>query len=228
VSTIDVRQLIDEGQIVLLRLSIGRLGAEDSAFLGSVLVTRILAAAMSRADLPLSARRRFNLYIDEFQCFTTDSIGTMVSQARKYGLSLVLAHQNLRQLSERVREEVLGNVGQIIAFRPGPPDVDLIQRYFDPTFSTNELLSLPNWTAAARLFGRSGPLTPFTFQTVVDRETASESRAERIRELSRERYGRPRVVVEAELTRRLTAEWRDGHFEGEVEPSQCELLEVRR
>lgn len=203
-STVNVGTLMNGGKIVLLNLSLGRLGAADAGLLGSILVTKVFAAAMARTALPPERRRFFALYIDEFQAFSTDTIGSLISAARKYAVSVTLSHQNLSQLTPAIRDEVLGNVGNILCFRPGPMDVDHLQRYFHPAFSPAELLTLPNWVAAARLVGPCGTLAPFAFATSPVAGLPDRSVGETIRERSRARFARPRAEVDADLHERMT------------------------
>jgi len=201
-SAINFRQIMDEGKILLVNLSKGALGEMNSHLLGSILVVMIFSAALSRYDLKRQERRPFYLYIDEFQNFTTDTTHNILSEARKYGLSLVLAHQNLRQLSEKTRHIVLGNVGSLIFFRPGPQDATYVKDYLAPDFSELDLLSLPNWSAIGRLMINATPARPFVFEVDKDRDMENRENLEYVRAKVRRDYARYYKDVEDELLTR--------------------------
>lgn len=202
-SALRPREVMDEGRILLARLSRGELGEMNSGLLGTVLVTRIFSAALARAAMRPEQRRDFCLYVDEFQLFTTETLSQIAAESRKYGLSLCLAHQNLDQLDPKVRQSLLGNVGNLICFRPGVEDAVRIHPYFRDGFSESELLGLPNWQALGRLLIEGRPSQPFLFQTRPDTTPVNESVAEAVREHSRLKFGRARSLVEDEITRRL-------------------------
>jgi len=144
-SSFRLRQVIDEGKILIVNLSKGKVGEDVTALLGSLLVARMSLAALSRTNVPEAERRDFYFYLDEFQIFTTIELAGMLSSLRKYRLSLVLAHQYLSQLVPEVRDGILGNVGTIVAFRIGLMDAELLAQEFYPQFSMNDLLNLPNY-----------------------------------------------------------------------------------
>lgn len=164
-SAIDFRAVMDEGKILLVNLAKGYAGETSSALVGMVLVARIMAAAMSRYDTPRDQRRPHYLYVDEFQRFTSRTVPQMLAEVRKYGLGLILANQNLQQLSEATAHAVLGNVGTMLLFRPGPPDAERIRSYVEPTFSRMDMLGLPNFAIVGRLLVNDAPTTPFLFNT---------------------------------------------------------------
>src|SRR5207247_2017416 len=138
-STFNIRQIMDEGKILIVNLSKGLIGEDNAAILGSFLVTKIQLAAMSRSDIPdIKDRRPFYLYVDEFQNFATDSFATILSEARKYGLNLTVANQYIAQMPETVREAVFGNVGSMITFRIGATNATFVPKYFEPTFESGE------------------------------------------------------------------------------------------
>ena len=140
----------------------------------------------------------FYLYIDEFQNVTTDSISTILSEARKYKLSLTIAHQFIAQISDSIRDAVFGNVGSMTAFRVGSEDAQFLEKYFAPVFDANDLVNVPNRTAFAKILSGGTPLKPFTLHT----EQPGEPRTERIEELKRrsyETYGREREAIEAQI-----------------------------
>jgi len=205
-SSFDFRQVMDEGKILLANLSKGRLGDINSDLLGFILVGKFQIAAFNRADTPEEQRRDFYLYLDEFQNFTTDSIPTVLAEARKYRLNLHLAHQFVGQLSQRVRDAVIGNVGTILAFRVGVDDAEVIGRPFAPVFEGVNFLSLENFRACARLLVQNEPKRPFTLHAPPPPTGGSKKIAEEIRKKSRKKYGRPRKDVEAHVHRRMTSD----------------------
>lgn len=160
------RQIMDEGGVLIVNLAKGRLGEDSSSTLGSLLVSTIGLAALSRADMPAEKRRPFFLYVDEFQSFTTLAFANMMSELRKYGLGLVLAHQHFHQLEPDVRHAVLGNAGTLISFRVGPEDATILSREFQPTFGIEDLLNLPNRHFYLRLMIDGSPSRPFSAVTL--------------------------------------------------------------
>jgi hypothetical protein len=160
------RRVMDEGGVLLINLSKGRLGEDSSAILGSLLVSVIGLAALSRADQNPQERRPFFLYVDEFQTFTTLAFANMMSELRKYGLGLTLAHQYFHQLEPDVRHAVLGNAGTLISFRVGPEDALLLAKEFQPTFDVQDLLNLPNRHFYIRLMIDGSPSRPFSAVTL--------------------------------------------------------------
>lgn len=160
------RSIMDEGKILVVNLAKGRLGEDSANLLGALLVTTIGLAAMSRSDAPVEARRAFYVYIDEFQSFTTLSVANMISELRKFGVSLTLAHQHLQQLEPDVRHAVLGNAGTLIAFRLGVEDAALIGKEFEPVFQPLDLLSLPNHDIYLKLMIDGEPSRPFSATTL--------------------------------------------------------------
>jgi hypothetical protein len=202
-STFDLRAIMDEGKILLVNLAQGKLGQKLSAFLGSVIVPRILMAALSRVDLPEEARRPFALYVDEFQAYATPAFVDIVSGARKYGLTITMAHQHVAQLPGEVREAILGNVGTQLAMRVGVHDAALLAASMQPSaFGVEDYVELPNFRAVARVLadGRHRPC--FTLATRPMPPTRGQEWAEAVRERSRRRYGRAREVVEREIAER--------------------------
>ena len=161
-SDFDLRQVVDDGKILLVNLAKGRLGEDAAALLGALLVSRLGLAALSRADTPESVRRDFHLYLDEFQSFTTLSLATMLSELRKYHVGLVLAHQYLSQLDPQVRDAVLGNVGTMITCRVGSTDAELLEQEFGPEFSRRDLVRLPNYTIYIKLMVDGTVSRPFS------------------------------------------------------------------
>ena len=165
-----LRRIMDEGKILLINLAKGRLGEDSAAMLGALLVTTIGLAGFSRADLAPDARRAHWVYMDEFQNVTTLSIANMLSELRKYNVGLTMAHQYLTQLQPDVRDAVIGNAGTLIAFRLGGRDAPVIAREFLPTFSTQDLVNLPNYHVYLKLMIDGAPSKPFSAVTVTPDE----------------------------------------------------------
>ena len=166
--TIDLhfRKLMDEGQILLVNVSKGRLGEQSALVLGSLIVSTIGLAAFSRAETPTDARRPFILYLDEFHNFTTLMLASVMSELRKYGVGLVLAHQYMHQLEPDIRHAVLGNAGTIISFRVGPEDATILASEFQPKFEVLDLLNLPNRSIYLKLMIDGTPSQPFSADTI--------------------------------------------------------------
>lgn len=150
-NNIDLRRIMDEGKILCVNLAKGKIGSDNSALLGALLVSQLGMAALSRADIPEDKRNDFYLYLDEFQNFATLSMATMLSELRKYRLNLIIAHQYMSQLEPEVRDAVLGNVGTLISFRIGLKDAELMAREFYPTFSEVDLINLANFNIYLKL-----------------------------------------------------------------------------
>lgn len=202
-SAFNFREIMDGKKIFLANLSKGRLGDRNTALLGLVLVSKFLQAAFSRvdtrADLPT-----FYLYIDEFQNFATPSIATILSEARKYKLSLTVAHQFIAQLEEDIRDAVIGNVGTKAAFRIGTQDAEFLEKQFAPTFSAQDLENLPNRNAVLSLLAQGVPARPFTIQTQ-DLPHFDYSHVAELKERSYQAYGKPREEVEEEIRRKFAS-----------------------
>jgi len=196
-STITLRRLMDEGAIVVCNLSKGRLGEGVAHLLGALLTTAIAQAALSRADIPVSDRRVFHLYADEFQSFATESFGLILSEARKYGLTLTIAHQYLEQLPERLRAAVFGNVGSVLACRTGAADAPILAEQIG-LGGDDALLDLPNYAAWARLLKRGVPSSPLRLD-LSPAPTTQRSSPRRLINASRRRFGRPRKEVEKRI-----------------------------
>jgi hypothetical protein len=204
-SAFNFREVMDGGKILLINLSKGRVGDINAGLLGMVFTGKLLMAALSRVDVPqVEKRRDFNLYIDEFQNFTTDSISTILSEARKYRLNLTMAHQFIAQLNEKIRDSVFGNVGSQIVFRVGVQDAEFLVKQFAPVFDQNDLMSIDNMNAYAKLLINGETSKPFNIRV----ETTSWAKgdlelAESMKSLSRMKYGADREEVEAAIYKRL-------------------------
>jgi len=163
---IRVRSLMDEGRVLLVNLAKGRLGEDSSTLLGSLIVSTLGLAAFSRAESPAGTRRPFFIYVDEFQTFTTLMLANMMSELRKYGVGLTLAHQYMHQLEPDIRHAVLGNAATIISFRVGPEDAAILAKEFQPTFDVEDVLNLPNYRIYLKLLIDGTPSRAFSATTV--------------------------------------------------------------
>ena len=204
-SAFNFREAMDSGKILLVNLSKGRIGDLNASLLGLIFTGKILMAALSRAEIADSAERRdFYLYIDEFQNFATDSISTILSEARKYRLDLIVAHQFIAQLAEKIRDAVFGNVGSILAFRVGVQDAEFLEKQFAPTFNKNDLINIDNLNAYARLLINGQTSKPFNLKVGTESwGGGNKELAEKMKEYSRLKYGEDRQAVEEGIYRRL-------------------------
>jgi len=165
-STINFREAMDQKKIILANLSKGKLGELNSNLIGLVIVGKLLIAALSREDVPQDERNDFFLYMDEFQNFTTDSISSILSEARKYKLNLTIAHQFIKQLDENIRDAVFGNVGSILAFRVGADDAEFLENQFAPVFTKEDLMNIDNFNAYAKLLINGQTAKPFNMRLI--------------------------------------------------------------
>ena len=206
VSSFDFREVMDSGKILLVNLSKGELGEENSSFLGLVLVPRILMAAMSRTDIPEEQRRDFYLYVDEFQNFATPDFAQILSEARKYRLGLTVANQFIGQIDEEVKNAIFGNVGTMITYRVGVNDANYLAREFAPQFGEDDLLNIERHHVYIKTIVNNEPVAPFSMDLSKDMAELEKQRnprvAEIIKEMSRLKYGRDVRLVEAEISRR--------------------------
>lgn len=202
-SAFNLRQIMDDGKILLVNLSRGRTGDLNSKLLGMIFVMKFEAAAMSRADVPEDYRRDFCLYVDEFQNFSTDSFADILSQARKYHLNLIVANQFTTQLSDEIRDAVFGNVGSVVAFRVGTTDAEFLAKQFAPVFDLDDLQFLPNYNTAVRMMIGGVPVQPFSMATLPPLGNPNPHLADALKQLSAAKYGRPKSQVEAEINKRL-------------------------
>lgn len=202
-SSLDLREIMDEGKILIVNLSKGRVGELNSMLLGMIFVMKFGAAAMSRANIPEAQRKDFTLYVDEFQNFSTDTFADILSEARKYRLSLVVANQFIGQLSEEIRDAVFGNVGTMMVSRCGASDADFLVKQFSPTFDTRDLVNLPNGEWVTRLLIGGLPSQPFTLRGLPPVKVSNPKLGVALKQLSAAKYGRPRAQVQAEIFKRL-------------------------
>lgn len=204
VSSLNFREIIDKKKILLANLSKGRLGDVNSSLLGLIITGKLLMAAFSRIDMPEQERQDFYLYMDEFQNFTTDSIATILSEARKYRLCLTIAHQFIGQLGDKIREAVFGNVGSLVGFRVGADDAEFLVKQFEPVFDTNDLINIDNFNAHIKLMVHNETSRPFNLLTYPPEKSNPEI-AKAIKEVSRLKYGREKKAVEEEVAQRWQA-----------------------
>jgi type IV secretory pathway TraG/TraD family ATPase VirD4 len=211
-SSFDFRKVMDEGKILLINLSKGKTGEVNAKLLGLIIVSKLQMAALSRADLPEDKRRDFYLYVDEFQNFVTDSFATILSEARKYRLNLIMAHQFLSQLSiqkegsgamdSRMRDAVFGNAGTMISFRIGVEDAEIIGKEFAPVFNEFDLVNIDRFNAYIKLMIQGTASRPFNMATYPKPEGANQEMAHLIRDLSRLKFGRPKQEIERDVLER--------------------------
>lgn len=205
-SAFNIRQMMDEGKILIVNLSRGQVGEDNSAILGALMVTKIQLAAMSRADIPdINARRPFYLYVDEFQNFATDSFAVILSEARKYGLNLTVANQYVSQMPEVVRDAVFGNVGTMISFRVGPGDSTVLGRYFEPVFEASDLTRLNNQNIFLSMI-IDGEKAPAFSASTLRMPIPENDRTQDIINESRARYASNREDVEKSIRARTAGE----------------------
>jgi len=205
-SAFSFREVMDEGKILLINLSKGKIGEENSSFLGLVLIPKILVAAMSRQDMAREQRRDFFLYVDEFQNFATPDFAQILSEARKYRLNLIVANQFIGQMEEEVKNAIFGNVGTVCAFRVGVTDANYLQHEFQPTFNEADLINIERFNTYIKTIINGEPSPPFSMDLTRDlteeKKLANPRVAELITELSRLKYARPIEVIEAEIAQR--------------------------
>ncbi|RLC35999.1 hypothetical protein DRH27_05945 [Candidatus Falkowbacteria bacterium] len=211
-SSIDMRNVMDEGKILILNLSKGRIGEDNSALLGAMIITKIQLAAMSRVNMPEKERRDFYLYIDEFQNFTTDSFANIFSEARKYRLNIIVAHQYIEQLGETVKYAVFGNVGTLILFRVGAADAEELMPEFMPAFTAEDIVNLPKYEIYLKLMIDGIASEPFSARGLPPLSAEEKTgNAQKTINITRERYSRKKSVVEDKILR-----WHNNEENGET------------
>lgn len=201
-STINIRSIMDSGKILILNLAKGRIGEDNSRLMGGMFITKLQLAAMERVDMPEEERKDFYLYVDEFQNFATESFANILSEARKYRLDLIVAHQYIEQLDEKVSAAVFGNVGTMICFRVGAADAEFLEKEFAPRFTPEDLVNLPKHNMYLKLMVDGVVTEPFSAASLppLSAETLTGNR-EKIIGVSRERYARTRESVEDKINR---------------------------
>jgi hypothetical protein len=194
--------MMDTGKIIIVNLSKGKIGEDNSSLLGSMLITKFQLDAMSRADTAEKERKDFYLYVDEFQNFATDAFATILSEARKYKLNLTMANQYIAQMPDEVRDAVFGNVGTILSFQVGFDDAEYFSNQFSEEVLPNDIVSLPKYNCYTKLMIDGMPSRTFSLSTLPPPPPdLEEGRKEKIVRLSRERYCTPRDVVEDKILR---------------------------
>jgi len=218
-SSIDIRDIMDSGKILIMNLSKGRIGEDNSALLGAMMITKIQLAAMSRVDVPEKERRDFYLYIDEFQNFSTDSFANILSEARKYRLNLILAHQYIEQLSEKVKPAVFGNVGTMVVFRVGAADAEELEKEFLPTFTEEDLVNLPKYEMYLKLMIDGIASAPFSAKGLPPLSPEERTNnTDKVIEYSREKYASEKEMVEEKIMR-----WHESYDEEIEQPEKKNL-----
>jgi CxxC-x17-CxxC domain-containing protein len=203
-STIDIFRIMNEGKIFLVNVSKGRIGEDNSSLLGGMIITKLQLAAMERVRIPEDERKDFYLYVDEFQNFVTESFASILSEARKYRLNLTVAHQYTAQLisdkSSSVRDAVFGNVGTMIVFRVGADDAEFLEKEFEPEFTPQDLVNLPNYKIYLKLMIDGITSRPFSAKTLPPMAKSGNKEVEaEVVKTSRTLYCRPKAVVEREI-----------------------------
>ncbi len=202
-SSFNLREIMDNKKILIVNLSKGKTGDLNSRLLGMIFVMKFQAAAMSRVDTAEQDRQDFCLYVDEFQNFSTDSFATIMSEARKFHLNLIVANQFTTQLTEEIRDAVFGNVGTVVAFRIGQNDMEALSKYFQPLFDADDLLRIPNHNTIVRTLINGVPTQPFSMATVPPLGKPNPKLGEALKQLSAAKYGKPRAKVTAEIYSRM-------------------------
>lgn len=212
-SAFNIREIMDTGKVLLVNLSKGKIGDVNAQLLGLIFVNKVNMAALSRADVPQQDRRRFYLYVDEFQNFITDAFATILSEARKYELGLIMAHQYIGQLvgktesygqaSTKMRDAVFGNVGTIMSFKIGAEDAEYMAKEMAPVLSEQDVIGIPNFNCYSKLTINNVQSRPFSMETIWDEAKRNDKLAKLIREYSRMKYGRKKVFVDQEIEDRI-------------------------
>ncbi|PIQ76251.1 hypothetical protein COU78_04810 [Candidatus Peregrinibacteria bacterium CG10_big_fil_rev_8_21_14_0_10_49_24] len=212
-SAFNIREIMDSGKVLLVNLSKGKIGDTNAELLGLIFVNKISMAAMSRADMPRADRKRFYLYVDEFQNFVTDAFATILSEARKYELALVMAHQYIGQLvgktssygegGTKMRDAVFGNVGTIMSFKIGAEDAEYMAKEFAPVLSEQDVIGVPNFNCYCKLNINNVQSRPFSMSTIWDESKRNEDLAKLIKEYSRLKFARKKVFVDQEIEDRI-------------------------
>lgn len=214
-SAFNVREVMDNQKVLLINLSKGKIGAINAQLLGLILVSKINMAAMGRADIDAKDRKDFYFYVDEFQNFATDTFASILSEARKYRLNLIMAHQYIAQLSEgaggvaigqkdsKIKDAVFGNVGTMMSFKVGAEDAEYLEKEYAPSLSQQDILGIANYKAYVKLNINNTTSRPFSIETLYDPNLKNEKVAEIIHKYSRMKYGRKKEFVDAEIEARM-------------------------
>ena len=213
-SAFDFREVMDSGKILLIKLSKGAIGDLNTQLLGLVMVARLQMAAMSRVDIPEEKRKDFYLYVDEFQTFATDSFCSILSEARKYHLALIMAHQYINQLvvskfgtsSTQIRDAVFGNVGTMMSFKIGAEDAEYMAKEYAPLLTEQDVIGIANYKAYIKLNINNSTTRPFSLESIWDESGKSQKIADILKQYSRMKYGRKREFVDQEIEARIGIE----------------------
>lgn len=204
-SGFNLRDIMDNKKILLVNLSKGRMGELNSKLLGIIFVMKFQAAAMGRADMPEDQRVDFSLYVDEFQNFATESFESILSEARKYRLNLILGNQFMTQLTDKIREAIIGNVGTVVSGRIGITDAEILVKKFAPTFDAEDLTKMPNYQSVTSVMINNVPSAPFSMSFVPPMGQSNPQLSDALKRLSAAKYGKPRAQVEKDIFGRLGA-----------------------
>jgi hypothetical protein len=202
-SSFNLRDIMDNKKILLVNLSKGRMGELNSKLLGIIFVMKFQAAAMGRADVPENDREDFSLYVDEFQNFSTESFESILSEARKYHLNLILGNQFMTQLTDKIREAIIGNVGTVISGRIGITDAEMLVKKFAPTFDAEDLTKMPNYQSVTSVMINNVPSAPFSMSFLPPMGQSNQQLSDALKRLSAAKYGKPRAIVEKDIFTRL-------------------------
>ncbi len=200
-SAFNIREIMDKRKILIVNLSKGKIGEDASHLLGALVVTKLQLAAMSRVDVPEEERKDFYLYVDEFQNFATEAFANILSEARKYHLCLILAHQYITQMDETVRDAIFGNVGTIINFRIGAADAEFLEKEFLPEFNADDLVNLAKYNIYLKLMIDGVASRAFSADTLPPCPKPDKNNKEEIIKISREKYGTKRETIEKEIAK---------------------------
>ncbi len=201
-SSFNLREIMDNQKILIVNLDKGKIGEENSQFLGLLLVPKILSAAMSRSNIPEDQRKDFYLYVDEFQNFATEDFAQILSESRKYRLNLIVANQYINQMIDEVKNAIFGNVGSLVSFKVGVSDAEFLEKEFEPIFNQQDLINLENRYAYVKIISKGEAQPPFSMQTVMSSAKPDNEIAESIKHLSRIKYGRDINEIEDEIKSR--------------------------
>lgn len=221
-SSMNIRQIMDDQKILIVNLAKGRVGEDASRLLGGLLITKLQMSAMERVDIPEADRQDFYMYVDEFQNFAVESFASILSEARKYRLNLIMAHQYIAQLTEEVRDAVFGNIGTLISFRVGGPDAAFMEEEFMPRFMPNDMINLPKFNIYLKLMIDGITSQPFSALTLppIATKTGSE---EKVIEQSRERYAGSKAKIEEKVS-----EWSGFGADTDIEAEYAKSKQVKK
>ncbi len=197
-SAFNLKDVMDNKKILLVNLSKGRLGDVNANLIGLIIVGKILMTALGRSEYLNQNPAPFFLYMDEFQNITTPTIATILSEARKYKLSLTMAHQFIKQLTPKISDAVFGNVGSMAVFRVGTDDAKFLETQFLPTFSASDMLHVDNYNAYVKMLAKGKPASPFSMETIAFR-SGDFAQIDALKQMSYQRYGKNRDAIEEEI-----------------------------